>query len=108
MSALVIWIDLQAIFAFANANQEKDLEKFLINIRWKPPILNNQELISQIDNFNFDSDKITQALPGYQENLEGIKDGNQENATFKIKDKGKGAPKKEKRMKSFTKNFMIL
>ena len=45
------------IFALANANQEKDLEKIVINIRWKPPILDNQELIYQIDNFNFDSDK---------------------------------------------------
>ena len=40
--------------------------------------------------------RITQALPGFQESLEEIKKGNEENATFTVHEKEKRAPKNKK------------
>ena len=50
------------IFASANTNQNRELQKIIINLRWTPSILNDQVLQAQIDSFNFNSYKITHAL----------------------------------------------
>lgn len=96
------------IFSLSNVNQEKDLQRFVINSRWQPPLLNNNELQAQIDGYNFNPNKVAKLL---QDELKvdsnsdkGENDKEEEkdigDIKFPLKKTGKGAPKKEKRARS--------
>ena len=66
------------IFDIANSNQDKNLDKFLINKRWQPPHIEDEELQNQIDKFSFDYQEITQAITGQNTNSEESKEKNEE------------------------------
>jgi len=90
------------IFALANVNQDKTLGKFDINKRWLPPLMNSNEFNLKIDNYSFDSNLVSKYLNKNIcpiEKKEVLKEEEKENS-FKAVVKGKGAPRKEKRMKS--------
>ena len=84
------------IFALSNLNQDKNLDKFLINNRWKAPILENLDNKMDIDHYTFAIQEIVKDL--YNEKAEN----NPESISFQVNKKSKGAPKKEKRLKSIT------
>ena len=67
-------VDSPHIFIIATINQEKTLNRFVINARWQPT-LENQEIQQKIDEFNFDYTEMTQALStsnGHEETKENI------------------------------------
>jgi len=90
------------VLALANVNQDKTLGKFDINKRWQPPLMNSNEFNLKIDNYSFDSNLVSKYLNKNIcpiEKKEVPKEEERENS-FKAVVKGKGTPRKKKRMKS--------
>ena len=93
------------IFALSIMLQDKDLIKFTIHKRWQMPLSSDHYFQLQIDNFDFDTVLISAFLKQNivqlaSENQEEQKENDKKLITFQKTIKVRGAPKKEKRIKS--------
>jgi len=93
------------IFALSIMLQDKDLIKFTIHKRWQMPLSSDHYFQLQIDNFDFDTALISAFLKQNivqlaSENQEEQKENDKKLITFQKTIKVRGAPKKEKRIKS--------
>ena len=87
------------IFALAVMFQDKDSKKFIIHKRWKQP----ETQIPFEEQFNFHSNLISQNMEGITLKTELNSENDELKAiNFGVVKRGKGAPKKEKRIKSAT------
>jgi len=90
------------ISALVQHLQVKTFDNFTINKRWQPPILEDSEYKLNIDNYDFNTEKISEYLT---ENINVIKKHGdhaitEEPVTFRKNEKSRGAAKKEERQLS--------
>ena len=105
------------IFALSNLRQDKDLTYILINKRWQQPVITDNTMQIDVDNYAFDPKRlakfISKSLNNKEDVIEEVEaiipeeeklnmiEGDKE-ITFPTNDKSRGRPKKEKRPKSIT------
>jgi len=90
------------VFALAPHLQFKTLDNFTINKRRQTPFLEDSEYKLNIDNYDFNTGKISKYLA---ENINLSKRNGdhaikEEPVTFRKNEKSRGAPKKEERLRS--------
>jgi len=88
------------IFALSNIHQEKTLVKFIIHKRWHSPLADSNEFNFKIDNYSFDSKQFSQYLDQNIIPIEKEEQKEEKGNVFKVVKQTKGAPKKDKRLKS--------
>ena len=102
------------VFSLAIMFQDKTLENIRIHKRWEIPFCSGFQL--QNENYEFETQQISNYLKIFNKNEESLKSEEkkeesktqeQEKKNFVTKIKGKGAPKKEERKKSYVEKISV-